>query len=371
MERIYLDHAATTPLSIAARAAMAEWADCGNPSSLYQEGRRAKDVIDRARETVSDALGCLFAEVVFTSGGTEAANLGVVGVALQNEDPRRNRILLGSAEHHCVLHTRPILERLGYRVELIPVDREARVSDCPVFDEDVLLVSVMHANNELGSMNDLASIGRFAHSAGALFHVDAVQTFLKPEVWEPIREADLVSVSAHKINGPKGVGALYTKAGVKLKPLIAGGGQEREVRGGTENVAAVAGFGAAVREHVDRPRTVLAGLREGFLKRLEALGAVRTVRNGPVLKGHVHVRFPGVSAETLLIALDRLGVTASSGAACSSGAIEPSHVLLAAGYSATEAREGVRFTLGPETTVAELDEAANRIERAISFSGPS
>jgi cysteine desulfurase len=176
-------------------------------------------------------------------------------------------------------------------------------------------------------------------------------------------------VSAHKVNGPKGAGALYIRAGVKIKPLAAGGGQEREVRGGTENVAAIAGFAAAVADHMANPHSVSAKLRDGFLARLEDLGAVRTVNSGPTLSGHAHVRFPGVNAETLLIAFDRLGISAGSGAACSSGAVEPSHVLLACGYSAAEAREGVRFTLGPGTTEAELVEALTRIQA--SLPGPN
>jgi cysteine desulfurase len=368
--RIYLDHAATTPLSPVAREAMLPWLDAGNPSSLYAEGRRAKDALDAARETLSRALGCLFAEVLFTSGGTEAANLAILGSALGNENPGRNRVLLGAAEHHCVLHTESLLRRLGYRVDLVPVDREARIrseSLAALLGPDVLLVSVMHANNELGSINEVRSIASLAHDQGVLLHVDAVQTFLRPEAadgahWKVADlDADLVTVSAHKVNGPKGAGAVFTRAGVKLKPLIGGGGQEREVRGGTENVAAIAGFGAAVAEHLATPRRIDSFIRDHLLDRLESLGAVRSVSHEPLLGGHAHVRFPGIDAETLLIALDRAGVSASSGAACSSGSVEPSHVLLACGYSAKEAREGLRFTLGAATTMAEVAEAVSRL----------
>lgn len=373
MKRIYLDHAATTQLSASAREAMLPFLDAGNASSLHADGRQAREAVDVAREIVSSALGALFAEIIFTSGGTEAANLAILGYALANEDPRRNRVILGSAEHHCVLHTQALLERLGYRVSFARVDREARIDPNFLTEEvsdDVLLVSTMHANNEFGTINPISEIAGIAHAAGAKLHVDAVQSFLKPELsfWHvDDLAADLVTVSSHKVNGPKAVGVVYSRAGTKLKPLVGGGGQEREVRGGTENVAGIVGFGAAVRQHVEHP--VEIDLRDRFEHRILDLGAVPSVSKAPRLKGHVHVRFPGVKAESLLIALDRLGISASSGAACSSGSIEPSHVMLAAGYSLAEAREGVRFTLGPETSADELDQAAERIEFALSRMG--
>lgn len=350
---------------------MLPWLDAGNASSLHADGRRAKAAIDEARETVSEALGCLFAEVLFTSGGTEAANTAIIGTALANDDPGRNRVLLGAAEHHCVLHTKAVLERLGYRVDLVPVDREARVDVealRTMLDSNVLLVSTMHANNELGTLNDVRQIAEAAHAQGASVHCDAVQTFGKQvrESAEMLTAlgADLLTVSAHKLGGPKGAGAIYIRAGQKVKPLISGGGQERELRGGTENVAAIVGFAAAVRGA--SARTAPTAVRDRFLDLLEGAGAVPTVADRSLtLGGHAHVRFPGVSAETLLILLDRMGVSASSGAACSSGSIEPSHVLLACGYSAPEAKEGIRFTFGPENTLAEAEEAAARVRAAL------
>jgi len=345
---------------------MAPWLDegYGNPSSLHAEGRRAKDAIDSAREILSGALGCLFAEVLFTSGGTEAANLAIVGAALNNVGSPRDRILLGAAEHHCVLNVAPILRALGYRVELLPVDREARLDLNALersLDEDVLLVSCMHANNELGSINPIRQIADLVHRKGALLHTDAVQTFLAPGLsWRVADlDADLLTVSAHKLYGPKGAGAIYIRAGVKLKPVQVGGGQEREMRGGTENVAAIAGFGVAVRA-ADRP--VGENLRDEFVERLRPHGAAPSLGSwAGVLSGHAHVRFPGIDAETMLIVLDRLGVSASSGAACSSGSIEPSHVLLACGYSLREAKEGLRFSFGRSTTRELAIEAADRV----------
>ncbi|HWA82783.1 MAG TPA: cysteine desulfurase family protein [Fimbriimonadaceae bacterium] len=357
MRRIYLDHAATTPLLPEVREAMAPWLDreFGNPSSLHEEGRRARAAIDEAREVLSGCLGCLFAEVLFTSSGTEAANLAIVGAALANEDPSRRRVLVGAAEHHCVLHTRPLLEKLGFRVEPIQVDRIGRLRlDTleQMLGPDVLLVSVMHANNELGTIQPAGEALQLARQNGALFHCDAVQTFGFPE-------ADLITYSAHKIYGPKGVGAIYIKAGTKVKPLAVGGGQEREMRAGTENVAGIVGFAAAVKA---MPKAVNSTARDVFLERLAAAGFVPTVPDSlDTLPGHAHGRFPGIDAETILIRLDRAGVSASSGAACSSGSLEPSHVLLACGYSEKEAKEGLRFTFGRFSTVADAEEAAARV----------
>lgn len=363
--RIYLDHAATTPLAPAVREAMLPWLDAGNASSLHAEGRRAKDAIDAAREALSRRLGCEFGEVVFTSGGTEAANFAILGTALANRDPHRRRILLGAAEHHCVLHTRPLLERLGYEVDLIPVDRYARINPdalAGLLSEDVLLVSTMHANNELGTINDVPAIAALVKAAGAYHHVDAVQTFLALPWQVADLGADFVSISAHKANGPKGVGALYVKAGVKPTPISVGGGQEREMRAGTENVAAIVGFSAVI----PLPRSNPSPLRDAFEADLQELATFTVPPEVPRLPGHSHLRVPNVRAEILLILLDRMGVAASSGAACSSGAVEPSHVLLAAGFTSEEAKEGLRFSFGSQTSREEADEAAHRMRLAIS-----
>lgn len=338
----------------------------GNPSSLHEEGRRAKDAIDKTREIISNALGCLFAEVIFTASGTEAANLAIIGAALANEDPRRRRVLFSAVEHHCVLHTAPILQRLGYQVELIPVDQIGRVQlDAleQMLSDEVLLVSVMHANNELGTIQPVEEVARLAHGCGALFHCDTVQTFLIADRGSRIVDlnADLLTISAHKINGPKGAGALYIRAGTKVKPLTAGGGQEREMRAGTENTAAIVGFGEAVRIVPTLP-DIRRETRDKFIEMLSIPGIRFTVPDTfSTLGGHCHLRIPGIQAETMLILLDRMGVSASSGAACSSGSIEPSHVLLACGYSQEEAKEGLRFTFGRATTTSEALWAATRL----------
>lgn len=363
--RIYLDNAATTALLPGVRARIDEVMDLfGNPSSLHEHGRRAKHEIDWAREKISDALGCLFAEVVFTGSGTEAANLAIVGAALADENPRRNRILVSAVEHHCVLNTRPLLERLGYSVELIPVNRESLVSIealTTMMDDTVLLVSVMSANNETGLIQPVAQVAELAHQHGALVHCDHVQGFLKA-VQNPCGFADLVSVAAHKVNGPKGVGALAVLNGSKIKPLLAGGEQEREMRGGTENLLGIVGFGAAVAGHVFES---YAEMRDTLQVNLVNAGAVRTMTQGVTLDTHLHVRFPGIDGETLLIRLDREGISASSGAACSSGSIEPSHVMLACGYTEEEAKEGVRFSFGYGNTMSDAQRAGRIVTKIV------
>ena len=371
--RIYLDHAATTPLCLEAKEVMSAWLseNFGNPSSLHAEGRKAKDAIDSVREILSSTLGSLFAEVLFTSGGTEAANLAIIGTALNHVDSARRRILLGAAEHHCVIHTKDTLELLGFQVEFIPVDREARINLNALenlIHDDVLLISCMHANNELGTINPIRTIAEITHKHGALLHVDAVQTFMAPGLnWKVADlDPDILTVSAHKIYGPKGVGAIYIRAGVKLKPLITGGGQEREMRGGTENVAAILGFGEAIKVAHHRPVSP-TNPRDTFRDHLISLGAIPSVWGDvPVLRGHAHFRFPDIDAETMLIVLDRLGVSASSGSACSSGSIEPSHVLIAAGYSDLESRQGLRFTFGRATSTEDANGAAERVKQAVS-----
>ncbi len=373
MQRIYLDHAATTPLLPEVTEAMMQWADCGNPSSLYAEGRRAKAEIDLAREAVADALGCLFGEITFTSSGTEASNLAIVGCALQNQHLLRNRILMGAVEHHCVLNCREVLERIGYQVELIPVDRFARIKldDLTgMLAGDVLLVCAMHANNEIGTINDIHAISHAARSSGALVFCDAVQTFLSlpGQLAKSFSDVDLIAISAHKVNGPKGVGALFVRSGVKIQPLLSGGGQEREMRAGTENVAAIAGFAAAVKH---RSTSIRVAPRDAFVQAIKNQSCLKPIWTaGPsierTLPAHAHLRFPGLNAESMLIVLDRLGVCASSGAACSSGSIEPSHVLLACGYTKSEALEGLRFSFGTTTSMEASDEAAARVAQAVA-----
>ncbi len=366
--RIYLDHAATTALLPDVKTRMTEAMErFGNPSSLHEHGRNAKHEIDWSREIVAEALGCMFAEVVFTGSGTEAANLAIIGTALANENSQRKRILLSGVEHHCVLNTRLILEKLGYIVEVMPVDHESFL-DLKKFEatlsDDVLLVSLMMANNETGAIQPLKEVIALAHKRKVKVHCDHVQGFLKAVPNPIVLGADLVSVAAHKVNGPKGVGALAVLNGTKIKPLITGGEQEREMRGGTENVIGIVGFGEAILGHKPMKLRVL---RDRFLDSLLTIGAVPTVKDRTrTLDSHIHIRFPGIDAETLLIRFDREGISASSGAACSSGSIEASHVLLACGYNQDEAREGIRFSIGVGNTAEELGRAFEIVSRCLT-----
>lgn len=371
MSRIYADYAATAPLAPGVAAAMAPWLgpEFGNASSLHAEGRAARDAIDQAREVLSARMGCLFAEFLFTGSGTESANLAILGTAFTHLQGSRRRVLLGAAEHHCVLHTRPILEKFGFQVQTIPVDRNACIDLTTLDDlvgEDVLLVSVMHANNEVGTIQPVAEVAALAARCGALFHCDAVQTFGRWSWSADSLGADLVTVSAHKIGGPKGVGGIFVKAGVKPQPLIVGGGQEREMRAGTENVAGIVGFAAALATSPERqgPSGFPAAL--AFEAAMTGHGEKTIPHDVDKLPGHVHLRFPGIQAETLLIRLDRMGVSASAGAACSSGSLESSHVLLACGYTEAEAREGVRFSFGEVQRAETGAEAAARVLEAVS-----
>jgi cysteine desulfurase len=376
VRRIYADHAATTPLLPEVAEAMRPWVttEFGNPSALYQEGRKARLAIDEAREIISGALGCSFGEVILTGSGTEAANLAVIGAALAHTGSRR-RILYSAAEHHCVTELGDVLNRIGFSFEPIAVGPDARVDleDLSAkLSPDVLLVSVMHANNETGSLNPIEEVSDRCREAGALLFADAVQTFGAMEVDVESLGVDLLSSSSHKLGGPKGAGALYIRAGTPLKPLIYGGGQEREMRAGTESVANICGFGKGVelRHEALRTKPIHSPkiARDAFVEAVEAeaLGALWLSRKDEAcLPGHALLRIPGVSAESLLVRLDRMGVSASSGAACSSGSIEPSHVALAIGLSEAEAKEVVRFTFGWGQPGAEGIEAAHRLAEAV------
>jgi len=368
---IYLDHAATTPLDPRAKEAMLPWLDCGNPSSQHALGRQARMAIDVAREQVAEAMNSLTGEVIFTSSGTEACVTAVVGAA-RSSPPKtggltRNRILIGAAEHHAVLHCEKQLRALGYEVEFLPATLAGALDVESLSEQEpgaTLLVCAMHANNETGAITDVDRVAAWCKVAGALFFCDAVQTFGKL----PLPDADLVAVSGHKVYGPKGVGALRIRAGVKIEPLMAGGGQEREIRGGTENVAAIVGFGAAccpTGRTSPAPSTPPAQAFSEEVRRLIP-SAVFTTADEPCLDTHVHVRIPGVSAEVALINLDRLGVAASSGAACSSGSVEPSHVLVAMGLNGAEAAQGIRFSFGRGSTVEEAKVAAKHLVAAVA-----
>jgi len=341
----------------------------GNPSSLHVDGQRAKHALDHARAVLADALGVQFSEVTFTSGGTEADNAALVGVMLGNR-ARGNHLVTTRIEHEAVLRSCRFLETLGIDVTYVAPDEYGLVSAESVANaitDRTVLVSVMHANNEVGTIQPIADIAEAAHRSGAWFHTDAVQTFGLMDL--AVVDADLISLSAHKIYGPKGVGALYVREGVPMESLLHGGAQERERRAGTENVAGIAGFARAVEMMLAERATLyarLTPLRERLIDRLLAI-------DGTVLNGHpterlpnnVNVSFPGTEAEALLLALDLAGVSASSGSACTSGSIEPSHVLEAMGLDDARTRSAIRFTLGRETTLDEVERAAVIVEGVV------
>lgn len=373
--QVYLDHAATTPLDPRARKAMEPYlrSEYGNPSSLHRWGRRARMAIDAARETLAAALNADPAEICFVSSGTESCNFALIGCALK-APPNRRHILVSAVEHHCVLHAAEWLIPFGYEVEHIPVDCYGQVDPDAVrarIRDDTWLVSVMHANNEIGTIQPVEAIATICKERGVWFHVDAVQTFgLLPLDVQAIG-CDLLSVSAHKIYGPKGVGALYVRAMTPLQPLMVGGGQERDRRAGTENVAGIVGFAEAVRvaeamRNAEAER--LTALRDQFIRAvLETIpDTILTGHPTERLPGNAHFRFIGVPSDSLLIALDRAGIGASSGAACSAGSLEPSHVLLALGWNETAAQEGVRFTLGRSTTWEQLAYTVEVLQREVA-----
>ena len=363
--RIYLDHNATTPpapavVDVMLRVMRDAW---GNASSIHHFGQQAKAAIDEARGQVADLIGADPSEVVFTGGGTESDNAAIRGAAEAVEPTGRRHLVTTAIEHEAVLNTVKALGRRGWRVTLVPVDRTGVVAAEAVAEaitDDTALVSVMHANNEIGTLQPLESIVEAAHARGALVHTDAVQTAGKIPVDVRRLGVDLLSLSAHKFYGPKGVGALWIRRGVRLLPFVTGGKQERGRRAGTENVAAIAGLGVAA----ELARRELAGAMprlEALRDRLEAgvLAAVPgTERNGaasPRVPNTSNLSFERVESESLLIGLDLEGVAVSSGSACSSGTLEPSHVLKAMGLPHARTLGSVRFSLGAANTEADVD----------------
>ena len=364
MERIYLDHNATTPLHPAVIDRMtAALQEFGNPSSVHHFGQRAKAVIDEARSAVGTLIGADPSEVVFTSGGTESDNFAIRGVAEALEPSGRRHLIASAIEHEAVLNTLKALARRGWKTTLLPVGESGIVSMESLRDaltDDTALVSVMHANNEIGTIQPIAELARLAQERGALFHTDAVQTVGKLPIDVKKLGVDLLALSAHKFYGPKGVGAIWIRRGLRLLPFMTGGKHERNRRAGTENVSGIAGMGAAA--HVARVRMAEEGARLAVLRdRLEdgILAAVPgTMVNGSRperVPNTTNVSFDRVEAESLLIALDLAGIAVSTGSACSSGTLEPSHVLKAMGFPAHRTQNSIRFSLGAANTDADVE----------------
>jgi len=363
MKRIYMDHAATTAVRPEVLEAMLPYfsTEFGNPSSVYSWGRSARKALDSARDQVAALLGASASEIVFTSGGSEGANLAIKGVAWADQN-RGKHIITSAIEHHAVLDTVLWLETQGFEVTILPVDEYGLVSPSQVeqaLRPDTILVSIMHANNEVGTIQPISEIGAIVRRHGAHFHTDAVQTAGVLELNVDALNVDLLSISAHKFYGPKGVGALYVRKGVRLSPLIHGGGQEKRRRAGTENTAGIVGLAKAF-ELAQRDRIAenqrLTALRDRLIEGLVKIPHTRV--NGSLeqrLPNNVNVCFEYIEGESMLLNLDLRGIAASSGSACTSGSLDPSHVLLAMGLSHEIAHGSLRLTLGRENTEADVD----------------
>jgi len=364
MRRIYLDHAATTPTrSEVVKAMLPYFTDAfGNPSSVYSYGQEAKGAIEEARTKGAELIGARSEEIIFTSGGTEADNFALKGVAYANEG-KGNHIITTSIEHHAVLEACKFLEKRGFQITCLPVDKYGLVDPDDVkraITDKTILISVMHASNEVGTVEPVEKIGEIAKEAGVYFHSDAVQTVGHIPVDVDKLKVDLLAISGHKFYGPKGVGALYIRKGTKLVSLMHGGEQEKRRRAGTENVPAIVGLGKAVElagQEMGKETERLAYLRDKLIKGLgEKIDHIR-------LNGHPKRRLPNnvnvsvdfVEGESMLLNLDLEGICASTGSACSSASLEPSHVLLALGLSPEQAHGSLRFTLGRENTEADIE----------------
>jgi cysteine desulfurase len=374
--RVYFDHNATTPVSPAVAEVMSRVLldEFGNASSIHRFGQRAKAILDEARSAVADLIKADPSEVVFTSGGTEADNFAIRGAAEALEPTGRKHLVASAIEHEAVLNTFKALARRGWQTTLVPVDARGLVDPDRVraaTTDATALVSVMHANNEIGTIQPVSEIAAIAHERGALMHTDAVQSAGKIPIDVTALGVDLLAISAHKFNGPKGAGALWIRRGTRLAAILTGGRHERSRRAGTENVPGLAGLGAAAAAATAKLPTEPARLT-ALRDRLEAgiLSSVPgTTVNGarePRVANTTNVSFDGVEAESLLIALDLAGVAVSTGSACSSGSLEPSHVLRAMGLPSARARNSLRFSLGPATTEQEVDFVAGILPGLVS-----
>ncbi|MGE5559861.1 MAG: cysteine desulfurase NifS [Chloroflexota bacterium] len=364
MRQVYLDHSATTPTHPDVVAAMMPYFSdkFGNASSIHSFGREARKAVEAAREQVARLIGADPREIVFTSGGTEADNLAIRGVALANAK-RGKHIITSSIEHHAVLHLCESLEKEGYSVTYLPVDADGLVSVADVekaLRPDTILVTIMHANNEVGTIQDLAAISALLKPRNIYFHTDAVQSVGKIKADVNELGVDLLTLSGHKIYGPKGVGALYIRRGTKLESLAKGGSHERGKRAGTENVPGIVGLGKACEiaaSELEQERERLMGLRDKLIRGISERISDVKLNGHPTqrLPHNVNVSIKYVEGEAMLLNLDMKGIAASSGSACTSGSLEPSHVLLAMGVPHEVAHGSLRLTLGRMTTAEDID----------------
>ena len=373
--RVYFDYNATTPLAeeVIEAVVRATRDTFGNASSVHHFGQQAKAALDDARSAVAALIHADPSEIVFTSGGTEADNFAIRGAAEAVEPTGRRHLIASAIEHEAVLNTLKALARRGWRTTLLPVDESGIVSPDRLREamaDDTALVSVMHANNEIGTIQPIAELATLAHARGALLHTDAVQSAGKIPVDVRALGVDLLSLSAHKFNGPKGAGALWIKRGTRMQPIVTGGKHERNRRAGTENVPGVAGLGVAAQlaagklaVEASRVGALRDRLEEGILQAVP--GTIVNGARGSRVPNTTNISFDRVEAESLLIALDLEGVAVSTGSACSSGTLEPSHVLRAMGLSAHRTQNSLRFSLGMLSTQAEVDRVVEVLPRLV------
>ena len=373
---IYADHAATTAIS---RTAMDEMIRCmreenGNPSSLYRIGQRAKETLEKAREEIAGAIHAEPREITFTSGGSEADNQAIRSAALAGKKKGKNHIISSAFEHHAVLHTLEVLKEEGFEVTLLDVHTDGIVRPEEVeaaIRPETCLVTIMYANNEIGTIQPIGEIGAVCRKHGVLFHTDAVQAAGHLPIDVQKEHIDLLSASAHKFYGPQGVGFLYARKGVALTPLINGGAQEKGKRAGTENLPGISAMAAALKESVgeiDAEAERLSGLRDLLIKGLQEIP--HSALNGdPVrrLPGNVSFCFEGIEGESLLLLLDEKGISASSGSACTSGSLDPSHVLLAIGRIHDVAHGSLRLTLGRENTLEDVETIISAVKDVVAY----
>ena len=373
---VYADNAATTAMSQVAIDAMMPYFNkiYGNPSSLHSVGQEAKEVLEAARETVASCLGCEPREIIFTSGGSEADNQAIISAARMGAKKGKKHIISTAFEHHAVLHTLQRLEKEGFDVTYLDVSKGHNITAQQVADairEDTCLVTVMYANNEIGSVLPIAEIGAVCKEKKVLFHTDAVQAVGHIHINVKEQNIDMLSLSGHKFHGPKGVGALYCRRGIALTNVIEGGAQERGKRAGTENIAGICGMAAAMKDacdHIDENMPRVAAMRDKLIAGLSQIP--HSALNGdPVnrLPGNVNFCFEGIEGESLLLLLDMKGVAASSGSACTSGSLDPSHVLLAIGRVHDVAHGSLRLSLCEYNTEEEVDHILKVVPEVVQY----
>lgn len=373
---IYADNAATTKMSKACFSAMLPYIEnlWGNPSSLYAFGQKAAEVMSSAREIVADCIGANSSEIYFTSGGSEADNQAIISAAKIGQKKGKKHIISSAFEHHAVLHTLKKLEKDGFEVELLDVHENGLIAPQQVNDairKDTCLVTIMFANNEIGTIQPIPEIGQICHGKKVLFHTDAVQVAGHLPIDVFAQNIDMLSISAHKFNGPKGIGALYARKGLPLTNLIEGGAQERGKRAGTENVPSIMGMAVALKEscrNMKKSNDTLIRLRERLIDGLSKIP--HSILNGDRqqrLPGNVSFCFEGIEGESLLLLLDDKGICASSGSACTSGSLDPSHVLLAIGRPHEIAHGSLRLSIDDSITEADVDYIVNAVSEVVDY----